>query len=74
MKERLRQDQTSLEVEASNAGDYERRQRDRRAAPPKAETIEPPRRKGVQREVWWVVVASIMMAMSLGAVLWVSSG
>ncbi|MGZ4925955.1 MAG: hypothetical protein ACXV4B_05820 [Halobacteriota archaeon] len=73
-----RQEDSSLNLAASNAQLYERRQRERReqsqdehiviAAPNKR------RRKTIDNEVWWVIATFLMMGLAFVAVLLVSRG
>jgi ABC-type Fe3+ transport system permease subunit len=48
---------------------YERRKRERRDVQTAADTQTKPRRKVLQREIWWVIAAYVMMAAAFVAVL-----
>jgi hypothetical protein len=73
-----RQEDRSLNLDASNAHPYERRQRERREQSQDEHMVSPPgnkrRRKALDKEVWWVIATFIMMGVAFVAVLLVSRG
>jgi cytoskeletal protein RodZ len=68
-----RQEDRSLNLDASNAHPYERRQRERREQSQDEHMVAPEdnkrRSKRVDREVWWVVATFIMMGVAFVAIL-----
>jgi hypothetical protein len=60
---------SSLKLDSTNAQAYDRRQHERRGALTDVDAENKPRRKVLEREVWWVIAAYVMMGAAFVAIL-----